>query len=61
MKIIKYLIIIFLALIVGLYFLTRVPFVQDRIVTSVIKNTFANPFSFPDDALTALVLSLIHI
>lgn len=31
------------------------PFVQDRIVTSVIKNTFANPFSFPDDALTALV------
>ena len=55
MKIIKYLIIILLALIVGLYFLTRVPFVQDRIVTSVIKNTFANPFSFPDDALTALV------
>ena len=55
MKIIKYLIFIIAILVIGVLILIRVPSIQDRIATRVIKNTLTNPLSIPDDALTALV------
>ena len=55
MKIIKYIILILVIFLISLFVLSRVPAIQDRVVTNVIKNVLSNPVSLPDDGLSALV------
>ena len=55
MKIIKYIILILVIFVISLFVLSRVPAIQDRVVTNVIKNVLSNPVSLPDDGLSALV------
>ena len=55
MKIVKYIILILVIFVISLFVLSRVPAIQDRVVTNVIKNVLSNPVSLPDDGLSALV------
>ena len=55
MKIVKYIILILVIFVISLLVLSRVPAIQDRVVTNVIKNVLSNPVSLPDDGLSALV------
>ena len=55
MKIVKYIILILVIFVISLFVLSRVPAIQDRVVTNVIKNVLSNPVALPDYGLIALV------
>ena len=54
MRILRYIFLLILILI-AVFFLTRIPSVQDRVITNVINRVLNNQTSLPEDALSAVV------